>query len=354
VTNVKHTLRRALAALLALFVVTLPLGSALAAAPHGAPAAVHAEAEEGAEAHGAADAHAGAAAHGEHGSCAAHGKTRPCAAEDHHWWLGKELIPVSVREQLAEVLGTQFIFGDTPQQVDVGHIFMALIVFFIGIGLALAARRKMAGQVLPPRTLGAAALFDIVMDALMGIMESMMPRERALKYLPLMTSIAIFILLSNLLGLIPGFMPPTSNLNTTFALGALAFLFYNYQGIKAQGLVNYVKHFMGPIPALAPLMLPIELVSHFVRPLSLAIRLAGNMFGDHQVVFVFLSFAIPLIPLPIMALGLLVCLIQTVVFTMLFIVYVALATAHHDHEDHAHHAEGAGHGHDHGAHAHAH
>ena len=340
--NVKHLLRPSLAAIVALLLVTLPLGVALASGGEDAHA-LKAEAEGEAT-------HAGA----EHGGCDAHGATRPCAAEDHHWWLGKVLLPVELRQKIADAMGKQFIFGDEPQQIDVGHIFMGLIILFIGLGLAFAARRKVAGQILPPRTLGAAALFDIVMDALMGIMESMMPRERALKYLPLMTSVAVFILLSNLLGLVPGFTPPTQNLNTTFALGALAFLFYNYEGIKAQGVVGYVKHFMGPIPALAPLMLPIELVSHFVRPLSLAIRLAGNMFGDHQVVFVFLSFAIPLIPLPIMALGLLVCLIQTVVFTMLFIVYVSLATAHHDHDDHGHAGDEAGHGHAHGAHAPAH
>jgi F-type H+-transporting ATPase subunit a len=331
---VKQSLRRLLAALLVTVFVTAPVAGVLAAAP--APhATMHAEAEGTPHAEGVAPA-------------AHHSDYSRAAAEDHHWWIGKDLIPASARQQVAELLvagkGSQFLFGDPAESVDVGHVFMAILVFLIGLGLALAARRKVIGQVLPPRTLGAAALFDIVMDALMGIMESMMPRERALKYLPLMTAVAIFILLSNLLGLVPGFLPPTSNLNTTLALGAMAFVVYNVAGIRAQGFVKYFKHFMGPIPALAPLMFPIELVSHLVRPVSLAIRLAGNMFGDHQVVFVFVAFTIPLLPLPIMALGLLVCLIQTVVFTMLFIVYIALATETHDEHDAHDHGHAAEHG----------
>lgn len=332
----KQSLRRVSAALLVTVFVTGPVGG-LAIASQPAPATMRAEAE------GSVPEGVAPAAEAEHET-----NTR-AAAEDHHWWIGKNVIPIAFRQQVAELLvagkGSQFLFGDPAESVDVGHVFMAILVFFIGLGLALAARRKVIGQVLPPRTLGAAALFDIVMDALMGIMESMMPRERALKYLPLMTAVAIFILLSNLLGLVPGFLPPTSNLNTTLALGAMAFIVYNVAGIRAQGFGNYLKHFMGPIPALAPLMFPIELVSHLVRPVSLAIRLAGNMFGDHQVVFVFVAFTIPLLPLPIMALGLLVCLIQTVVFTMLFIVYIALATeTHESHDDHHVHGHAADHG----------
>lgn len=307
-------LRRGLSALLAALMIFAPVAGALAAAPQ-------------AEAMG--DEH--------HGS--------RLAPEDGHWWLGKSLIPVDVRQGVADLIGPQFFFGDPAEKIDVGHIFVGIIVLFIGLGLALAARRKVTGQILPPQRFGAAALFDLIMEALLGVMESLMPRERAIKYLPLMTAVCIFILLSNVIGLVPGFLPPTQNLNTTFALGFIAFVFYNVEGVRAVGIKSYLAHFAGPIPLLAPLMFPIEIVSHLVRPVSLAIRLAGNMFGDHQVVFVFLSFAIPLMPLPIMALGLLVCIIQTVVFTMLFIVYVALATAHHDHDDdHADdgvHGEGA-------------
>ncbi len=176
------------------------------------------------------------------------------------------------------------------------------------------------------------------MEMLLGLMTSMMPREKALKFLPIVTSAAVFILISNLLGLIPGFVPPTQNLNTTLALGLIAFVYYNYQGIRRPRASSGTSSTSsGPMLVLAPLILVIEIIAYCVRPLSLSLRLMGNMFGDHQVLFIFMSFGLPLIPLPLMALGLMVCIVQTVVFTLLFIVYLSLAAEDHDHghDDHA-------------------
>lgn len=278
-------------------------------------------------------------------------KARPEAPEDVHWWLGQEVFPLSLREKVADLIGPSFIDKDPAAKLNVAHIFLGVLVFIIGILMALSARRKVLGQVLPPNKWGAAAFFDIVMEAILGLMTSMMPREKAIRFLPLVTAAAIFILISNLLGLVPGMVPPTQSFNTTLALGSVAFIYYNYHGIRTHGVVKYLKHFMGPMLALAPLMLVIELISHCVRPLSLGLRLMGNMFGDHQVLFIFMSFGLPLVPLPILALGTLVCIVQTVVFTLLFIVYIALAVEEHDHDDHGH----EGHGHDgHGGHAPAH
>lgn len=278
-------------------------------------------------------------------------KARPGVPEDAHWWLGQEIFPVSVRESLAELIGPSFIDGDPPSKLNVAHIIYGTLVFVFGILMALAARRKIVGQVLPPNTWGAAAFFDLVMEAILGLMTSMMPREKAIRFLPLVTAAAVFILFSNLLGLVPGFVPPTQSFNTTLALGSVAFVYYNYQGIRTHGLLKYLKHFLGPMLVLAPLMLAIELISHCVRPLSLGLRLMGNMFGDHQVIFIFMSFGLPLVPLPVMALGTLVCIVQTVVFTLLFIVYLALAVEEHDHgHDHADgHGHEPGHGHGHAA-----
>lgn len=278
-------------------------------------------------------------------------KARPEAPEDHHWWLGQEIFPLSLREKIADMIGPSFIDKDPAAKLNVAHIFFGTLVFIIGILMALAARRKVTGQILPPNKWGAAAFFDILMEGILGLMTSMMPREKAIRFLPLVTAGAVFILLSNLLGLIPGFVPPTQSFNTTLALGSVAFIYYNYHGIRTHGVFKYLKHFMGPMLALAPLMLVIELISHTVRPLSLGLRLMGNMFGDHQVLFIFMSFGLPLVPLPIMALGTLVCIVQTVVFTLLFIVYIALAVEEHDHE----HDDAHGHGHDgHHADGHAH
>ena len=311
-------------------------GSALAEAPapgHGGEHAA-APAEHGDKAH--------AAGHDEgHGNP----KARPEAPEDKHWWLGQEIFPIGLRDKVASLLGPSFVDKDPAAKLNVAHVFFGVLVFIVGILMALAARRKIVGQVLPPKSFGAAAFFDLLMEGLLGLMTSMMPRERALKFLPVVTAAAVFILLSNLLGLVPGFVPPTQSLNTTLALGITAFLYFTYQGIKAQGVIGFFKHFMGPMLALAPLMFVVEMIAYCVRPLSLALRLMGNMFGDHQVLFIFMSFGLPLVPLPIMALGLMVCVVQTVVFSLLFIVYLSLATEEHHHEEDHGHAEGHAHAH---------
>lgn len=303
-------------------------GSATAAEPHGD---AHAE-------HG--DAHAAGPDAGHHGA-----KARPGASEDKHWWLGQEIFPIALRDKVASLIGPSFVDKEPAANLNVAHVFFGVLVFIIGILLALAARRKIVGQVLPPKSFGAAAFFDLLMEALLGLMTSMMPRERALRFLPVVTATAVFILLSNLLGLVPGFVPPTQSLNTTLALGITAFLYFTYQGIRAQGLIGFFKHFMGPMLALAPLMFVVEMIAYCVRPLSLALRLMGNMFGDHQVLFIFMSFGLPLIPLPIMVLGLMVCVVQTVVFSLLFIVYLSLATEEHHHDEEHGHAEGHAHAH---------
>ncbi len=314
------TARRAVAPLLAACLVLAPPAAALAAgAAHGE---VQAEAAPG----------------GHHVSS----KVR-AAAEDHHWWLGQELIPVSLRDKAGDLIGPSWINGDPGSTLNVGHIFIGILAFIIALGLIFAATRKLRGQVLPPKTWSAWAFFDVLIEALLSLMESMMPREKALRFLPLVTSFAVFILISNVLGLVPGLVPPTQSLNTTLALGLVSFLYYNYQGIRTHGVANYIKHFMGPFLPLAPLIFVIELISHFARPASLALRLMGNMFGDHQVLFIFMSFSIPLIPLPLMALGLLVCIVQTLVFTLLTIVYLALAVEEHDHDHAGDHAHAAAH-----------
>jgi F-type H+-transporting ATPase subunit a len=321
------------ASLIAAFALLIPV-SALAEEAHG-------------DAHGKAMPHAVEAHDGGHGAGHDHGgKARLEASEDKHWWLGQEIFPKALRDDVANLIGPSIIYKDPAPTLNVAHIFFGVLIFLIGIGMALAARRKVSGQVLPPKTWGAAAFFDLLMEALMSLMTAMMPREKALRFLPLVTAVAVFILLSNLLGLVPGFVPPTQSFNTTLALGSIAFLYYNYHGIRTHGLLKYLKHFMGPMLALAPLMLVIELISHCVRPLSLGLRLMGNMFGDHQVLFIFMSFGLPLVPLPIMALGLMVCVVQTVVFSLLFIVYIALAVEEHDHgHDEAHGHEGHAHAH---------
>jgi F-type H+-transporting ATPase subunit a len=150
------------------------------------------------------------------------------------------------------------------------------------------------------------------------------------RYVPLLAAFFVFILISNLLGLLPGFSPPTSNVNTTFALGIVSFLAYNYYGLR-EGGVKYLKHFMGPLLVLAPLMVLIEIMSHCFRPLSLGIRLFANMFADHELIAIFTGLTKIGVPVLFYFLGLLVCVVQAFVFTMLTAVYISLAVGHEEH-----------------------
>lgn len=147
------------------------------------------------------------------------------------------------------------------------------------------------------------------------------------KYFPAMAGFAFFILASNLITNVPGFQPPTGDLNTTVALGVMSFLYYNFVGIRAQGF-GYTKQFIGDPWQMFPLMIPIEILSHLSRPLSLSIRLFGNIFAEHtlaSVFFILSPFALPLVFAP---LGVFVAFMQTFVFVMLSMVYIAGALEH--------------------------
>ena len=161
--------------------------------------------------------------------------------------------------------------------------------------------------------------------------------KSAPKYFSFVATIFILIFLSNAIGLIPGFLPPTESINTTLALGVFSFLYFNIKGCKEQGTLNYLKHFAGPLWYMAVLIFPIEIISTCIRPISLALRLYGNMYGDHMVLGTFSNLAPLGVPVIFMLLGLLVSFIQAYVFIMLSMVYVSLATAHHDHGEHAAH-----------------
>ncbi len=147
------------------------------------------------------------------------------------------------------------------------------------------------------------------------------------KYLPVVGTFATLILFSNLIGQVPGFMPPTDQIIVTLSLGLCSFLTYNFIGIRAQGF-GYIKHFLGPMLPLAVLFFPIEMVSHVARPLSLGIRLFGNIFGDHLVGSVFLHLIPFAIPVPFILLAIFVACMQAFVFTLLSMIYIAQATEH--------------------------
>jgi F-type H+-transporting ATPase subunit a len=150
------------------------------------------------------------------------------------------------------------------------------------------------------------------------------------RYLAFFGTIFIFILFSNLIGIIPGFESPTMIPSVPAGCAVAAFFYYNGVGIQANGIGKYMAHFVGPMPLLAPLMIPIEIVSHLARPLSLTIRLFANMFAGEQVTGVFLRLTLLVVPVAFMGLHVFVAFLQAYIFMLLTMMYVAGAVAHDD------------------------
>ncbi|MDQ3800809.1 MAG: F0F1 ATP synthase subunit A [Acidobacteriota bacterium] len=169
--------------------------------------------------------------------------------------------------------------------------------------------------------------------------------EHGFKYFPVVATFAVLILISNLMGLFPLFMSPTAHVSVTFALGIASFIYYNYVGIKENGIISHLGHLAGPIWWIAPLIFVIELFSNLIRPMTLGIRLFANMFADEQVAAIisglfppFTQFFVPIILLP---LAVFIALVQTFVFTLLSMIYISgVSHAPHDHEHGHGHADG--------------
>lgn len=230
-----------------------------------------------------------------------------------------------------------------PSHFSITHVLStAMVTLFVCIGaFAFFGAMSRGGQnaIVPPRSFSLRLLFEMFADAVYSVAEGVMGEKNAKKYLPIVGTLACFIFFSNVLALIPGMAPPTAVLKTNVALALTVFVLTHAFGVKENGLA-YFKHFLGPVWWLAPLMLPIELVSHIARPVSLSIRLAGNISADHKVVAAFFALVPLLLPVPFLILGVLVAVVQTLVFSLLTMVYIQGAVAHeHDHGDdeHGHH-----------------
>jgi F-type H+-transporting ATPase subunit a len=169
--------------------------------------------------------------------------------------------------------------------------------------------------------------FELVYDFLRGQSEEQIGHHGP-HYIAFFGTLFIFILFMNLVGIIPSFESPTMSPAVPLGCAIATFLYYNMVGIKANGAGKYLAHFAGPMPALAPLMIPIEFISHLARPLSLTIRLYANMFAGEQVTMVFLSLTYFLVPVVFMGLHMFVSLLQAYIFMLLAMMYVAGAVAH--------------------------
>jgi len=202
------------------------------------------------------------------------------------------------------------------------HITYAWVVSLILLGLGLLASRRIS---LIPK--GAQNVFELIVGGLEEFMVEI-TGEEGRAFFPYIATVFLFIMFCNLIGLIPGFLSPTANINTTLSLALCTFAYTHYLGIKYHG-AKYIKHFLGPIPALAPLFLPIEIIGHFARVLSLTLRLFGNIMGEDLVLAILLFLAgMFLAPLPMMFLAVFTSVVQAFVFTLLSMMYFAGSMEH--------------------------
>ena len=228
------------------------------------------------------------------------------------------------------------------------HTLTALLVMVLLVVLALRARRSLSRSreaVIPDEGITVRNIAESLVELIVTLTDNMIGKKGR-QYVHLFGSFFVFILTANLFGLLPGFSPPTSNINTTLGLAVVSFCAYHYFGIRAHGL-GYIRQFTGPMTSLPTasrkivtiLFVPIliisilffaalESISHLVRPVSLSLRLFGNMFGDHLVVEIFTELTKVVVPVLFYVFGTLVSVIQAFVFTLLSIIYVAMAISH--------------------------
>ncbi len=148
------------------------------------------------------------------------------------------------------------------------------------------------------------------------------------RFTPLLSAFFLFILFGNLIGLVPGLESPTANPAVPLGCALVAFIYYNYHGVREQGPVGYAKHFLGPVSWLSPLMLPIEIVGNLARVMSLTIRLFANMFAGDKVTLVFISLIPVGVPVIFLLLHTGVSFLQAYIFTLLVTIYLSGAVAH--------------------------
>ncbi len=207
------------------------------------------------------------------------------------------------------------IGGHGQEWIILSHYILVLGIIFL---IARAATRKL--QLVPS---GAQNVMETFVGGIVKMGADTMGEQNARTYMPLIASLALVIVSCNLIGVIPGFESPTSNINFTLSLALIVFVYYNYLGIKKNGFVSYFKHFMGPMPILAPLMFPIEIISHISRIISLSFRLFGAIRGDDMFLMVLLMLVPWLLPLPGFFLLTAFGFLQAFIFSILTYVYIA-------------------------------
>jgi F-type H+-transporting ATPase subunit a len=226
------------------------------------------------------------------------------------------------------------VFGPyTPENAIPWYTIMFVIACLLTVAIIWILKGKLSEDDPSSGQLTLEAAFLVLQNMVKDVIG-----EHGMKYFPVVATFACLIFVSNIMGLFPLFMAPTANLNVTLALGITSFVYYNYIGIKENGLIGHLAHFAGPIWWIAPFIFLIEIFSNFIRPFTLGIRLFANMFADEQIASIitglyppFTQFFVPIILLP---LAVFIALVQTLVFTLLSMIYISeVSHPPHDHHE---------------------
>ncbi|MDD5359665.1 MAG: F0F1 ATP synthase subunit A [Sulfurovaceae bacterium] len=225
--------------------------------------------------------------------------------------------------------GVYTIFGSIfghGNGLIISHIALAITLALL---VAFFATKSM--KLVPS---GAQNIMEAYLMGIIAMGKDVIGEDLARKYLPLVATIGLFVFFSNVIGIIPAFESPTSNINVTLTLALIVFVYYNFEGIREQGVIHYFAHFAGPVKLLAPLMFPIEIVSHISRIISLSFRLFGNIKGDDLFLWVLLMLVPWFLPLPAYILLTFSAILQTFIFMILTYVYLAGAVVVSEDEHH--------------------
>jgi F-type H+-transporting ATPase subunit a len=295
------------------------------------------------QAHGQEAGHGAQPAEAAGHAAAAHAEHVPFIVEKLNHWIGEpvfelqKVIMPPIYKYL-KIFGPEWPGEDKTfqQYLDAGylpiptHVVMFLFVMVVAVVILTILRGKLSVESPNNRQ----QTFEVGVETIRSLLGDLVGTG-GMKHFPVVATFGILILLSNLTGMLPDMVAPTANFNVTLALAITSFLYYNYVGIRENGLLGHIKHFGGPVPSIGIMLIlfPIEIISNLARIMSLSVRLFGNIFGEEQLSGAISSLAQWILPVVLMPLGLLTSLVQTFIFVLLSMVYLG-EVSHHSEEHH--------------------
>lgn len=277
------------------------------------------------------------------GAAAGHAEHTPFIVEKLNHWIGEPVFNLQ-KVIMPPIYKALKIFGPQwpgenktfQEYLDAGylpiptHVVMFLFVAVVAVVVLAILRGKLSVESPNNRQ----QTFEVGVEMIRGFLDDLVG-PGGMRHFPVVATFGVLILLSNLTGMLPDMVAPTANFNVTLALAVTSFLYYNYVGIRENGLIGHIKHFGGPVPSIAIMfvLFPIEIISNLARIMSLSVRLFGNIFGEEQLSGAISSLAQWILPVVLMPLGLLTSVIQTFIFVLLSMVYLG-EVSHHSEESH--------------------